>query len=256
MNGRETSAALPLEHFVQAITSQLDRAQTALALKARAGLPLTFAVKDLTLDLRTVVEMDGSVVKIRPAAAGDHEPSTLHLSFTTITRPMMEENALQLAADHDEPTQNEVVGEDLSPEDLRKLEWAGVQTVSQLVALREQAGEQAIQRVADVPVLRLRAALERAARPMVREIETRPPANGSADEPPIFHLRGRNLLRDGPPVVRLDGTPMKVLHSAVDRLVVQPIAQMMGTELEVETAPGMVTRVPLGNGKAGTEVAR
>ena len=251
MNGRETTAALPLEHFVQAITSQLDRAQTALALKARAGLPLTFAVKDLTLDLRTVVEMDGAVVKIRPAGTGDHEPSTLHLSFTTITRPMMEENALQLAADRDEPTLNEVVGDDLSPEDLRRLEWAGVQTVSQLVALREQAGEQAIERVANVPALRLRAALERAAQPMVRDVVTRPPESGVADEPPIFQLRGRNLLRDGPPAVRLDGVPMKVLHSAVDKLIVQPIAQTLGTELEVETAPGMVARVSLGNGKHG-----
>lgn len=249
MNGRETTAALPLEHFVQAITSQLDRAQTALALKARAGLPLTFAVKDLTLDLRTVVEMDGAVVKIRPAVAGDREPSTLHLSFTTITRPMMEENAVSLAGDPDDPALDEVAGEDLSQDDLRRLEWAGVQTVSQLVALREHAGEQAIQRVADVPALRLRAALNRAAQPMVREIETRPPSSTApADEPPIFQLRGRNLLRDGPPTVRLDGTPMKVLHSAVDKLVVQPIAQTLGTELEIETAPGMVTRVALGNG--------
>jgi len=246
MNVRETTAALPLEHFVQAITSQLDRAQTALALKARAGLPLTFAVKDLTLDLRTVVEMDGAVVKIRPASSGDPSASTLHLAFTTITRPMMEENALQLSADRDEPTLNEMVGEDLSQEDLRRLEWAGVQTVSQLVALRDQAGEQAIERVANVPALRLRAALDRASRPMVREVETLAPESSAPDTPPTFNLRGRNLLRDGPPTVRMDGTPMRVLHSAVDRLVVQPISMTLGKELEVETAPGMVTRVPLG----------
>ena len=47
MNGRDPG--LPIENFIQALTSQLDRAQAALALKARAGLPLTFAVKDLTL---------------------------------------------------------------------------------------------------------------------------------------------------------------------------------------------------------------
>ena len=35
-----------------------------MALKAQAGLPLTFAVKDLTLDLRTHIDMVGSVVHI------------------------------------------------------------------------------------------------------------------------------------------------------------------------------------------------
>ena len=48
-----TDAGLPIEEFIQAITSQLDRTQEALALKADAGLPLTFAVRDLSLDLRT-----------------------------------------------------------------------------------------------------------------------------------------------------------------------------------------------------------
>src|SRR5262245_32628540 len=103
MNGRELSAAVPIEHFIQALTSQLDRAQTAIALKARAGLPLTFAVKDLRLDLRAHIEMDGSVVTIRPAGPGDSDASTLHFDLTTITRPMMEENTLSLAADNDEP---------------------------------------------------------------------------------------------------------------------------------------------------------
>ena len=45
-------ATLPLEHFIQAVQSQLDNAQTAMAVKARnLNLPLTFAIKDVTLDL-------------------------------------------------------------------------------------------------------------------------------------------------------------------------------------------------------------
>lgn len=244
MNGRETVAALPLEHFVQAITSQLDRAQTALALKARAGLPLTFAVKDLTLDLRTIVEMEGSIVKIRPAGSGDREPSTIHLSFTTITRPMMEENTIQLSADPDEQSMNDVAGDDLSAEDLRRLEWAGVQTVSQLVALRDQAGEQAIERVANVPALRLRAALEKASRPFVRRVEAVRPSDTSTG-PPLLHLTGRNLFQGRPPIVRIDGDAMKVLHAARDRVVVQPTSLQLGSVLEIETAPGTLARFSL-----------
>ncbi|MGH7451623.1 MAG: hypothetical protein ACRENG_09785, partial [bacterium] len=58
--------SLPIEQFIQALTSQLDRAQDALRLKA-VNRPLTFAVKDLTLDLRSHLEISGSVVRIRPA---------------------------------------------------------------------------------------------------------------------------------------------------------------------------------------------
>src|SRR3712207_2585929 len=107
MNGRDDG--LPLEHFVQAVTSQLDRAQETMALKARAGLPLTFAVKDLTLDLRTHVEMSGSEVRIRPAGPGEGDASTLHLALTTITRPMIEENTIVATDDTDSPTLEEVL---------------------------------------------------------------------------------------------------------------------------------------------------
>src|SRR5436190_1029531 len=54
------NAALPLEHFIQAVQRQLDNAQTAMAVKARnLNLPLTFAIKDITLDLRAQVEFVG-----------------------------------------------------------------------------------------------------------------------------------------------------------------------------------------------------
>ena len=56
-----TDATLPLEHFIQAVQSQLDNAQTAMAMKAQnLNLPLTFAIKDITLDLRAQVEFSRS----------------------------------------------------------------------------------------------------------------------------------------------------------------------------------------------------
>jgi hypothetical protein len=62
-------ATLPFEHFIQAVQSQLDNAQTAMAVKARnLNLPLTFAIKDITLDLRAHVEFARSEIRIRPAA--------------------------------------------------------------------------------------------------------------------------------------------------------------------------------------------
>ena len=208
MNGRDPVNTVPLEHFIQAITSQLDRAQTALALKARAGLPLTFAVRDLTLDLRTHVEVDGATVRIRPAGPGDRDASTLHIALTTITRPMMEENTLQLAADPGEIGLQEVAGDDLSEEDMRRLEWAGIHTVSQL----RQVSEQAVERVANVPAMRLRAALDRAAQPLVRDISTQPRLD-APDETPLVRLRGRNLRGERLPLVRMNGEDVRVVES-------------------------------------------
>jgi len=54
----DAKGGVPIEQFIQALTTQLDRAQNAMALKAEnLDLPLTFAVKDLSLDLRTHVEV-------------------------------------------------------------------------------------------------------------------------------------------------------------------------------------------------------
>src|SRR6185503_5085908 len=125
--------SVPIERFIQALQTQLDRAQAAMALKAEnLDLPLTFAVKDLSLDLRTHVEVVRSEVHIRPAGPGDRDASTLHLALTTITRPMIKENAKSMSIDPDEPSLKEAVGDQLTDEEQKRLEWAGVHTVAQL----------------------------------------------------------------------------------------------------------------------------
>src|SRR6516162_4161446 len=113
MNGND--ASLPLEQFIQALQTQLDHAQAAMALKAQnMNLPMTFAVKDISIDLRAHVEMVQSELRIRPASAGDRDASLLRLSLSTITRPMIEENAPPAAIDREGPTLKEFVGEDFT----------------------------------------------------------------------------------------------------------------------------------------------
>jgi hypothetical protein len=176
---------VPLEDFIQALSAQLDRVQSGMALKVKAGLPLTFAVKDLSLDLKAHVDVEGPVVRIRSAGPGDADASTIRLAMTTITRPLMQENTPTAAADPSDSSLGEVLGDELSPDDLRRLEWAGVQTVSQLRRLQETAGEGAIGRVANVPALRLRAALERASQPAIHDVLVEPPSIAPRDEPPL-----------------------------------------------------------------------
>ena len=239
MNDRD--GGMPIEQFIQALTSQLDRAQATMALKARAGLPLTFAVKDISLDLRTHVEMVGSVVRIRPAAPGEVEASVLHLALTTITRPMIEENTAQLAPATDEPSLKEALADEMTEDEQRRLEWVGVHSLSQLRDLQRQTGAQAIERVVDLPVNRLRAALEKATHPFVRSIVPEwPDGPRTPETPPLLHIRGHNLMQDHQPEVRISGEPVPLVHANPREIVIAPEPHQLAGALEVETGPGAV----------------
>ncbi|MBD1844528.1 IPT/TIG domain-containing protein [Cyanobacteria bacterium FACHB-63] len=226
---------LPIEEFIQALTSQLDRAQATMGLKARFGLPLTFAVKDISIDLRAQVEMVKSQIRIRPAGANEDNASILHFAFTTITRPMIEENTVQMQAD--EPSLKEVLGDEITDEEQRRLEWAGIRSVSQLKELQNQKSEHVIEQVAQIPALRLRAALERASRPHVSRV-----VSEGADR---LRIRGLNLKQDQDPSVRIGGEPVTVLEANDRELLVAPLSHQMSGALEVETAPGIIATTEL-----------
>ncbi len=247
-------AGLPIEEFIQALSSQLDRAQTALAVKVSAGLPLTFAVKDIALDLRTHVEVVDSVVRIRPAGPGEPDASILRLSLTTITRPMIEENTLGMAAQVDEPSLKEVLGDDISEEEQRRLEWAGIHTVSQLRNIHQRSGEHAIERVAQIPVMRLRSALEKAARPRVNRVLPEQIDGGGGLR---LRIRGHNLMQERPPDVLIGGERVAVLQATEHELLVAPLAHQTSGRLIVETAPGTTAETTFdlrasANGSDGT----
>ena len=256
MNGQDSS--LPIEFFIQALTAQLDRAQSGMALKARVGgLPLTFAVRDISLDLRTHVEIVKSAVHIRPAGPGDKDTSTLHLTLATITRPMIEENTREFAAPT-EPTVKEVVGDQMDEEEQRRLEWAGIHTVSQLREVQKAGGESAIERIANIPALRLRAALERASQPMVKNIEL--DSSSAPGSNPLLRITGYNLTHGITPNVRIGGEQVPVVKANEHEIFVRPGAHQLSGMLEVETVPGIVASADLhisrnGNDKPDSEKA-
>jgi hypothetical protein len=259
VNGNDHS--VPLEVFIQALTSQLDRAQDALRLKVNAQRPLTFAVKDLTLELRSQLEMSGSVVRIRPAAANETQASMVHFSLTTITRPTIEENTVQLAADPDEPTLKEVLGPDMTDEERddaqRRLEWAGIHTVSQLRELQRRNSPEVLERVTQLPVQRLRLALSKAAQPRVTRILRDRMAQGGngngghAAQPgtPLLRIRGNNLMRERPPEVRIRGERVPVLQASEREILVAPLPHQLAGMLSVETETGATVETPFDLGE-------
>jgi hypothetical protein len=250
-----------VDEFLDAVTSQLDRTQDALAAKGRVR-PLVFALRNFRIQLQVFVSMgDDGNLRLRSAAPGETGSSTLDLEFTTITRAMIEENTISLAMAQ-APSLQEV---GLKREDAQQLERLGIRTVAQLQELRASgAGLDGIARLTSgaVPADRLRAALH-AGRPQVFQVvpeplvqvpqpAAAPPAAGPpappAPEPAVLHippgtrrlqLAGRNLLGTGtPPLVRLGGTPLVPAASEDDRLVVELPHGHVGGALEVELGDG------------------
>ncbi len=262
---------LPFDLFIQSLTEQLDRAQAAMAVKARvAKLPLTFAVKDLSLDLRAFVSIVNDDLYIRPAGPGDREASTLTLALTTITRPMVEENAIDFHADDQKFGLRETLGDTLNEEDRRSLERIGIRTVKQLNDLKRSAGADVIARLSRLPVNRLQQALLRAAQPQVTHIETESapvsapdqaierlgglrneaaptaPSTPALRSPLRARLGGINLLQGGrAPLIRATGREVPIVMAQEHELVVEPHASQFGQLAEVDYGNGQVFTVQL-----------
>jgi hypothetical protein len=231
MNGQvqRGGRSFPLEEFVQALSAQLDRAQDALALKARTGRPLTFAIKDLSIDLRVFWETDANGrVLVRHAGPNEDGASTVHLDFTTITREMVEENTFALGMDDDPRGLQDLAGESgFSEQDRRRLEMIGVRTVGQLKRLSQDTDPMSVETYAGIPALRLQAALQQAARPAVTGSET--VRRGGRQ---LLRVRGANLSAEGAEV-RLNGEPVEIVETTPTSLLVRPLSHHREGRIEV-----------------------
>lgn len=236
MNALDTT--LPLEHFIQAVQSQLDNAQTAMAMKARnLNLPLTFAIKDITLDLRAHVEFARSEIRIRPAGPSDPEASQFHLVFTAITRPMIEENAIAFSDDpHDQPL--DALKDQLTDDERRRLEWSGVRTVSKLRELQAQGADRTVERITGLSADRLRQALARTEAPLIADVS--PTAGDEPDLGARLRLRGRNLVRNGPPSVTIGGEPVNIVSAQDREVLLAPQPHQFAGELTLSTGPDAI----------------
>lgn len=229
--------------FIQALTEQLDRAQATMALKARVGkLPLTFAVKDVQLDLRAFVQFVDDDLYVRPAAPGEPEASTIRLSLTTITKPMIEENAVDLSAEDPKFSLREALGDEFD-EERRRLERIGVRTVKQLTELRQAAGADVIERLARLPVNRLQQALMKAAAPRV--------SADQAAESQRIRMHSPRFSAGKLPQVRAAGEMVAVLEAADGQILLQPTARQMGLPAEIDFGDGQVAEVALSDGASG-----
>ena len=261
-------AGVPFDVFIQALTEQLDKAQATMALKARVGkLPMTFAVKDVSLDLRAFVRIIQDDVYVRPAGPGDAGASSIKLALTTITRPMIEENAMSFHAEDPKFSLREALGDHINEEDQRSLERIGVRSIGQLNELRQAAGADVVARLARMPVNRLQQAMLAASAPRVTRVDADPGRSAmlpTAADPTGVGARAlplplptrvyieAPLLRDGRvPIVRAGGLAVPVVQAQDQSLVLQPLAHQLGGVAELDFGDGRVAAVRLTDGSVG-----
>jgi hypothetical protein len=161
-----------VEDFINAITTQLDRVQDSLRLKA-VNRPLTYALKDIALDLNVFVEVDAQGnVRFRSSSPNEEGASTIRLGFTTITRPMIEENTVSLAMTGS--PQLEEMG--LDEEERKRLENLGVRNAAQLQNLQKQVrSSSGVSRLTGIPAERLKTMLS-FGKPQVTQIVPNQPS--------------------------------------------------------------------------------
>lgn len=169
-----------VEDFLGAVASQLDRTQDDLVVKA-LNRPMTYAIKDFTMELKVFVDMDPQGrVRFRSPGANEPGASAVHIGFTTITRPMIQENTVDLTQTR-APTLREA---GLPEADRRRLERLGVRTTAELKRAGGTAGADGLSRLAGVPIDRLRAALT-FGRPVVRDVRPLPPTPAPPEAPVV-----------------------------------------------------------------------
>lgn len=231
---RTTGRGVPVQEFLQAIAEQLDRAQDALVIKARTGRPLTWALKDMRIDLQVFVELDtAGQVMWRSAGPNEQGASTVHLEFTTITRPMIEENTWSMLDESDPRSVDDIgAAADLSEDERRRLRLMGVRTVGQLKRLRgESQNTKAVETMTGIPVSKLEAALRASSRPAVmgQEIVRR-------GDDTLVRIHGANLSDGINTEVRLAGEPVEVVEASDNQLLVRPMDHHESGQIEVLVA--------------------
>jgi hypothetical protein len=242
-----SARAIPVDDFLAAIAEQLDRAQDALALKARTGRPLTWALREFKIALQVFDELD-SQVQVLWRAAGPNEAgaSTVHLDFTTITRPMIEENTYSSLDETDARPIEQIGGNDLSDDERVRLRRLGVRNVGQLQRLAPRERIDSVGDAVNIPVGKLEAMLRASSRPTVQHHDF----VRKGDET-LLRIQGANLTDGINTEVRLAGEAVEIVDAKPNVLLVRPMEHHTSGQIEVMTAGERATgffRMPNGYG--------
>ena len=123
-----------LQSFLDSLVYELDQARETLAVKG-VNRPLTYAVKDLSLDLNLFPEFNGDEVKFTTAKPGDTGASRIAITLGSITDRQIRETTKQ------PPKKEELLiddVEDIDDETKQSLKKIGVNSIQDIERLEEK----------------------------------------------------------------------------------------------------------------------
>jgi hypothetical protein len=238
-----------LNSFLDSLILELDRAQDTLAVKG-LNRPLTYTVKDVSLELQLFPDYDGRELRFQTAAPGETGAAKIAFQLGSITdRQIRETTKNPVTKDHIAIDAVEGI-DDETKETLHRIGVTSVEDIARMERNNIDLG-----RISDnrVDYSRLANVINRARRRAAPPSVTA--ATLSAGDEPALSIRGQNLAVAASvagagefPVAYLNGTIVPVLSASPGelRLAVPPSLVRPGpNELRVLLDPHAVMTVEL-----------
>lgn len=209
------NTAWQLEDFVDSLVVELDKTRETLAVKA-VNKPLSYTVKEVSLDLNTFPSYDGEEVRFVTAQPGQEGASKITIALNSITDQQVRATTKMPGAQKDIPIERIPVDR-ATKKKLRKL---GVQSVDDLDQLKAKNVDLNQVTNGDIDYSALNKQIQKSRR------NQNPPTISAAslalDEVhgPCLRIEGRNLSVDSrfPPVAALNQQMVTVLSRGDNEL--------------------------------------
>jgi hypothetical protein len=208
-----------LQHFVDSLVVELDKARENLALKG-INNPLTYSVKDLNMELQVFPEFDGNNVTFTTAKVGQSGASKISLQLGSITDRQIRETTKK------PPSADDIsidTIDDIDEQTKKQLRTIGVNSVKDMEKIQERNVD--LKKVApkvSSDYKNLANLIEKARRkespPVVNKVSVAKTNSGK----PLLVIQGQNLAtaKQFSPLAFVNGTPYQVLAASSDQIFV------------------------------------
>lgn len=205
------NAAWVLEEFVDSLVVELDRTRETLAVKA-INKPLSYSVKELSIDLNAFPTYDGDEVKFTTAQPGQTGASKLTIQLGSITDQQVRATTKAPASRRDAS----IDALPVPPATKKTLRKMGISSVDDLKQVESKNVDLNKVGGGDIDYAGLANQIEKSRRsknpPSIRGISLSMDAGGQ----PCLSIQGRNLAvnPDFPPVAVVNGVLADVVAAA------------------------------------------
>jgi hypothetical protein len=208
-----------LESFLDSLIIELDKARETLAVKA-ANKPLTYAVKDVNLEMQLFPRYDGKKVEFVTAEPGQTGASKIAIQLGSITDQQIRQTTKNPTTKDD--VDIEII-EDIDEDTKQSLRKIGVTSVKDLAKIEEKNID--LKKVTKRPIdyKRLAGIIQKARRANVPPTLHRARLSLSKSGDPLLHLEGENLCTDKSfhPVAVVNGKLANILSASAGRMDLQ-----------------------------------